>query len=222
MPSIAQYHRVSTEDQDLDRQRDSTAKYVLTHLDADLSKLHRYEDKSTGTNTDRSGYIELMSDIESGKIDVVVAHSVSRIARSIRDLDRTVERIVDDNDAELHIVSENFQFVPGEKEDPYRKAMMRMLGVFAELEADLAQQRTREGIAVRKKEEGYSHGSAPLGYEKDDGHLIEAANYDEVVIVLEDVQLGELSKRKAASRLDTTRTTIRAAINERPELYGLA
>jgi DNA invertase Pin-like site-specific DNA recombinase len=89
-------------------------------------------------------------------------------------------------------------------------------------EADMAQQRAKEGIAVRQKEEKYSHGAAPLGFEKDGGHLVEAPHYDEVVTALEEVVAGELSKRKAAKRLDTTRTTIRVPINDRPELYGLA
>lgn len=221
MPSIAQYHRVSTAEQNLGRQRNSTSEYSLETLGADLGDLHRYEDKSTGTDTHRDGYLELLDDVESGDIDIVVANSISRISRSIRDLDRTVERIVDDNDCELHLVKEGFQIRP-EDDDPFQTAMMQLLGVFAELEAEMAQQRAREGLAVRQQEDDYRHGPAPLGFNKDDGHLVEAPEYDEVVTVLEDVLADNLSKRKAAEQLDTTRTTIRASINDRPELYGLA
>lgn len=221
MARIATYHRVSTDDQSLERQRDATSTYVQERLDADLDDIEFYEDKSTGTNTDRQGYLNLMTDVENGDVDVVVVKSVSRIARSIRDLDRTVERVVDESDAELHIISEGFEILP-EDSDPFQAAMLRLLGVFAQLEAEMAQQRAKEGIAVRQKEEKYSHGPAPLGYAKDDGHLVEGPHYDEVVSVLHDVAEGDLSKRKAADRLDTTRTTIRASINDRPELYGLA
>lgn len=221
MPSIAQYHRVSTPDQKLDRQRSATAQYAPDTLGASLDELVRHEDKSTGTDTDRSGYLEMMEAVGDGDVDVVVAKSVSRLARSIRDLDRAVERIVEDNGAELHIIDEGFQIRPGDN-DPFQKAMLRLLGVFAELEAEMAQQRAKEGLAVRQKEDDYRHGPAPLGYEKDDGHLVEGPRYDEVVAVLHDVATDDLSKRKAADRLDTTRTTIRASINDRPELYGLA
>ncbi|KPN30786.1 multiple promoter invertase [Halolamina pelagica] len=221
MPSIAQYHRVSTDEQTLDRQRSATATYAQDTLGADLGELVRYEDKSTGTDTDRSGYLEMMDDVDNDELDVVVAKSVSRLARSIRDLDRTVERIVEENNTELHIIDEGFQIKPGD-DDPFQKAMLRLLGVFAELEADMAQQRAKEGLAVRQKEEDYRHGPAPLGFEKDNGHLVEAPHYDEVVAVLHDVATGDLSKRKPAERLDTTRTTIRASINDRPELYNLA
>ncbi|MCG1004270.1 MULTISPECIES: hypothetical protein [Halobacterium] len=56
--------------------------------------------------------------------------------------------------------------------------------------------------------------------EKDDGRLVEADNYHDVVFVLDMVQKDELSKRKAAERLDSSRPTINREL-ERAELYGL-
>jgi DNA invertase Pin-like site-specific DNA recombinase len=72
-----------------------------------------------------------------------------------------------------------------------------MLGVFAQLEAEMTQQRVKEGIATRQQDKDYHHGPAPLGFQKDD-----------------------LSKRKAAHRLGCSRSTIGRAL-ERGELYGL-
>jgi len=221
MSNIALYHRVSTEEQSLERQRQSTSDYALSKLDADLNDRHRFEDKSTGTNTNRSGYIDMMQSVESGEVDVVLSQEVSRLARSIRDLDRTVERIVEENECELHIIKEGFTLKP-EGTDAFQTAMLRLLGVFAELEADMAQQRAKEGIAIRQMEDDYRHGPAPLGFAKDDGHLVEAPEYDEVCSVLEQVVEETLSKRKAANQSETTRTTIRSSIEDRPELYNLA
>jgi DNA invertase Pin-like site-specific DNA recombinase len=219
--SIAAYCRVSTEDQSLERQLQSTSEYATSVLDADLGDVHTYRDKSTGTDTDRSGYRDLMEDVEAGEFEAVVVHSVSRISRSIQDLDATVDRITDSG-TELRIIKESFEFLPDE-EDPYQTAMFQLLGVFAELEASMAQQRTREGLQARiTGEEEYVHGPAPLGYAKDDGRLYEADNHQEVCIVLEMVQNDNLSKRKAASRLDTSRATIRRTLDDRAELYGLA
>jgi DNA invertase Pin-like site-specific DNA recombinase len=220
MVTIACYCRVSTEDQSLQRQLESTREYAREHWDPDYDEIRSYTDKSTGTNTDRSDYRELMSDVESGVIDAVVAPSVSRISRSIRDLDRTVEHIVDDNQTELHIIGEGFK-LRHDHNDPYQKAMLQLLGVFAELEAEMAQKRTREGIQTRMNDEDYHHGPAPLGFEKDDGYLIEASNFDQVRATLELVLDGELSKRKAARELDSSRRTINRCL-ERLELYNLA
>jgi hypothetical protein len=75
-------------------------------------------------------------------------------------------------------------------------------------------------IAARQNEDDYHHGPAPLGFEKDDGRLIESENYHDVVAVLDMMQKDELSKRKAAERLDCARSTIGRAI-DRAELYGI-
>lgn len=148
MPTIATYCRVSTDDQHLDRQHQATADYALETFDADLADLAAFEDKSTGTNTRRDGYRAMMELVDDGEVEAIVANSVSRIARSIRDLDRTAERITDAG-AELHIISEGLVMRPDE-DDPYQAALFRLLGVFAQLEAEMAQQRTRDGIAAPK------------------------------------------------------------------------
>lgn len=215
--TVAAYARVSTAEQNLNRQLQSNHEYANETLGIDLKDLTTYRDKSTGTNTSRSGYRELMEEVESGVIDVVIVKSVSRIARSIRDLDRTAERVAEAG-AELHIIDEGLVLKPDE-DDPYQNALFRLLGVFAQLEAEIAQQRTREGIAARQQSEDYHHGRPPLGFEKEDGRLIEAENYDQVCAILEMVVKGGLSKRKAAGELRTSRATINRAI-ERIEIYG--
>lgn len=217
MGEIACYCRVSTTDQSLDRQLTSTQEYAEREFGAELADLEIYRDKSTGTNTDRSGYQEMIDDADAGDLDAVVVHSVSRICRSISDLERTAARL-EAADVELHIVSEGLTLRPGD-EDPFQRALFQLLGVFAELEANMAQQRTKEGIAARQANDEYHHGPAPLGFSKDDGCLVEADNYHDVVAVLDMVQKAELSKRKAAKRLDTSRPTINRAL-DREELYG--
>lgn len=218
MAEIGCYCRVSTEDQSLDRQLTSTQEYAENEFSAGLGELRFYRDKSTGTNTERRDYQQMMDDAQCGEIDAVVVHSISRICRSISDLERTATRL-EDAGVELHIISEGLTLRPDES-DPYQTALFQLLGVFAELEANMAQQRTKEGIAARQDNEDYHHGPAPLGMEKNDGLLVEGDNYHEVVSVLEMVQKDELSKRKAAERLETSRPTINRAL-DRAELYGL-
>lgn len=210
---------MSTADQNLDRQLEATHGYAVDTLGADRSKIETYRDKSTGTNTARDGYQDMMAVVEEQDVEAVVVNSTSRIARSIRDLDRTAERLTEHGTA-LHIIDEGLVIEPGE-DDPFQRALFQLLGVFAELEANMAQHRTKEGLAARRQNDEYHHGPAPLGFEKNDGRLIEAANYDRVTTVLESVAKGETSKRQAAKDLDTTRTTVRTAIQERGELYGL-
>jgi DNA invertase Pin-like site-specific DNA recombinase len=217
---VASYVRVSTAKQNLDRQLTSTKAYAEERLGVSLGDLEIYRDKATGTSTSaRDDYQRLMDDVEAGEMDVVVAHEVSRIARSISDLEKTVDRLRD-HDVELHIVSEGLVMRPDE-EDPYQRALFQLLGVFAELEARIKRQNIREGIQARQESEEYRHGPAPIGFAKRDGHLVESENYQRVVEVLDQVARDEMSKRRAAKELDSSRRTIRRAVSERAELYGI-
>lgn len=218
MQRIACYCRVSTEDQNLERQLESTNSYAQDHLGAPLGDVEVFRDKSTGTDTSRSGYQEMMDRVDEGEFEAVVVLEISRLARSLQDLDRTVDRVTD-ADTELHFVRDSLQFT-GE-DNPMRRLQMQMLGAFAEWEARVKQMNTKEGIAARQNaDEDYHHGRAPLGFEKDDGQLIEGENYHTVVGTLDMVQKGDLSKRKAANELGTSRPTITRAL-DRVELYGL-
>lgn len=218
---IAAYVRVSTAEQNLDRQLEATHEYAVEELGVDPSSIEVYRDKSTGTDVERSGYQRLLDDADAGRVDAVVVHEVSRVARSISDLERTVERLRDAGVA-VHIVSERMVLRPeAEDEDPYQRALFQMLGVFAELDAKIKRQNIRQGIAARQESEDYHHGPASLGFEKDNGTLVESGNYHRVCETLEHVARDEMSQRQAANELDCGRKTIRRAVNERADLYGL-
>ena len=146
--AIATYCRVSTADQTLTRQLESTHTYATEQLDASLDEIRGYRDKSTGTNTERNGYRDLMSDIQDGTITIVVVHEISRLARSLRDLDRTVSRIVE-ADAEVHFVCDGLVFGSGE-DSPMDRLMLQMLGAFAEWEARVKQLNTKEGSQLAR------------------------------------------------------------------------
>jgi DNA invertase Pin-like site-specific DNA recombinase len=216
--TTAIYARVSTAEQHLERQLDSTQAYAEKELNTPLSDLRVYRDKSTGTDTARSGYQEMMDAVEEGEIDHVVVHEISRLARSLQDLERTVSRITD-NSAAVHFVRDGLSFGDG-KERTMHRLQMQMLGAFAEWQARVKQMNTKDGIAARQREEDYQHGRPPLGFEKEDGQLIEGENYHQVCAVLDMVAKDELSKRQAAGELDTSRATVSRAIG-RGQLYGL-
>jgi len=219
MPSVACYSRVSTADQNLDRQLESTSEYAQRELGADLGEIVEYRDKSTGTDTSRSGYRDLMAAVDAGDVDAVVVHEISRLARSLQDLERTITRVTDE-DVEMHFVRDGLSFGDG-KESPMHRLQMQMLGAFAEWQARVKQMNTKEGIAARQANDEYHHGRAPLGFEKDEGELFEGPEYDRVCGVLDMVAAGEMSKRKAAKELETSRRSIGRCLGDRPELYGL-
>lgn len=214
---VARYHRVSTQDQNLQRQVTATEDYIQSTFDDPATET--YTDASTGTDTERDGYQELMADSKTGYLDAVVVKSISRISRSIRDLEDTVDSL-QENDVALHIIDESLKIDP-DSNDPMQRAMIQLLGVFAELEAKMTRQRIKEGIAAKQETDEYHHGPAPLGFTKESGKLTRKPEFDLVVSTLEMVIKDQLSKRAAAEELNTSRKTITRAIEDRPELYGL-
>lgn len=90
-----------------------------------------------------------------------------------------MDRIVEEHGAEYHIVSEGFR-IAADDTDPFQRAKLLLLGVFAQLEAEMSQMRTKEGIAARMADQEYHHGRPPHGFTKDDGRLVEKEEYDEI------------------------------------------
>ena len=75
------------------------------------STLISSKSRLTETNTERSGYREMMHEVEPGLIELVV-HEISRLARSLQDLERTVSRITD-NGVAVHFVRDGPSFRDG-------------------------------------------------------------------------------------------------------------
>lgn len=214
---VAKYHRVSTDNQSLARQTSATSKYVTEEFpEADVEP---FDDADTGTDTDRQDYQRLMEAVEEGEIDAVVVKDMSRVARSVRDLMRTVDRLRDAGVA-LHFIDDPIDVRPDD-DDPTQDLMLQVLAAVAEFEAKITQRRVREGIAARQESDEYFHGPAPIGFRKEDGNLLESTEYDRVCSILDMVDSDEMSQREAARRLDCGPKTIRRAINDNPELYGL-
>jgi len=214
--NLAIYARVSTPEQDIEKQVEQLTNYTDRHYPDSNPSL--FKDESTGTDTERSGYKRLMGSIE--EFDVVVVRSVSRVSRSIRDLSRIADEF-EDAGTKLEFKTEPIEIDPA-SDDPYSTAMFQLLGVFAELEAEMTRHRIKDSIQTLQ-ENGFKWGRAPLGFEKNDGELIPTSDLDTVCTVLEMVDEDEMSQRKASQRLETSRTTIRRALadEERRQLYNL-
>jgi DNA invertase Pin-like site-specific DNA recombinase len=95
--------------------------------------------------TERKAGKELCARLQKG--DVVIAAKVDRAFRRLSDcvlmLDRW-ERLG------VGLVLCDFPMI-GDLSNPWNKAMLQLIAVFAEIERKLTSQRTREGLAMRKK-----------------------------------------------------------------------
>lgn len=148
---IFNYVRVSTIEQNTERQlRDVVCDRI-------------YEEKISGKDTNRPQLQAMLSNIRAG--DIINIHEMSRLARNTRDLLNLVEEITSKG-ATVVFHKENLIFKGNEKQDPYQKMMMTMLGAVAELERSILLERQREGIAVAKAKGKYKGGKNKLTTEQ--------------------------------------------------------
>ncbi len=135
------YKRVSSEDQNTDRQLDGQ------HL------LMTYTDKASGKDTNRP-QLQLMLANDWPIGTTIVVHSFDRLARSLSDLERIVTDLTT-RGINVEFLKEGRTFKGGATPDPMDTLMLQMLGSFAQYERALIRERQREGIAKAKEKGVY-------------------------------------------------------------------
>ena len=143
------YVRVSTEGQ-------NTARQDELMKDLDVEKV--YTDKASGKDRERPGLKEMMNFVREG--DTVVVESISRFARSTKDLLNLIEELKNKG-VEFYSKKESFDTTT-----PQGKFVMTMFGALAELEREQIMQRQAEGIAEAKKKGKYT-GRKPIAVDED-------------------------------------------------------
>ena len=124
------YARVSTEQQNLDRQLDMLQKYGVDYI---------YNEKMTGTKRNRPELEKLLERLTGG--DTVVVESLSRLGRSTKDLIWLMETF---NTKGVNLVSLKESI---DTNTSTGKLLFTLMSAIAQFERDVIADRTREGIA---------------------------------------------------------------------------
>ena len=175
------YARVSTEDQNLARQLEELDKLNLKKV---------FTDKSSGKDTHREGFQQMMDYVREG--DELYVLSMDRLARSTLDL-LAVTHTLKDKGVSVHFLKENVHIVPHGKESAMSDLLLAMLGAVAQFERSLIRERQAQGIALAKKR-GVYKGRKPTS-----SALIAKAR----ILIEEGVP-----KTKVAQRLKISRKTL--------------
>ena len=123
------YARVSTEQQNLDRQLDALRKYGVDII---------YNEKMTGTKRDRPELTKLLDRMTEG--DTVVIESLSRLGRSTKDLIELTELFQSKG---VHLVSLKESI---DTSTSTGKLLFTLMSAIAQFERDVIADRTREGL----------------------------------------------------------------------------
>jgi DNA invertase Pin-like site-specific DNA recombinase len=140
------YIRVSSLDQNAERQLDGI------HLDK------VFTDKASGKDTNRPQLQAALNHVRAG--DMLVVHSMDRLARNVEDMLRLV-REMKDRGVSVQFIKENKSFTAG-SDDPRSILMFTMLSAFAQFERSLIRERQREGIALAKAKGTVYKGRKPV------------------------------------------------------------
>mgnify|MGYP001558325599 FL=1 len=168
MGKVIGYVRVSTEEQAREGFSIGAQQNAITEYCQKVQDLAEPEflidDGYTGKNTNRPALQELLRLVDEKQVEHLVVIDCSRLSRSLGDFVNLLDRKF--VGVGFHSVRETF-----DSTTPMGKAMMRIIGVIANLESDLISARTREGMA-EKKRRGERIGRAPFGFLEQAGPLV--------------------------------------------------
>lgn len=161
------YTRKSTEDgleqeyNSLDAQYDACTAYALSqrHEGWTIAK-DRYDDGGfSGGTLERPGLKQLLSDIEAGKVDIILLYKIDRLTRSLSDFAKIVE-ILDRKGASFVSITQSFNTTTS-----MGRLTLNMLLSFAQFEREVTGERIRDKIYASKRKGIWMGGPVPLGYD---------------------------------------------------------
>lgn len=168
------YTRKSTEEgleQDfnsLQAQREACEAYIKSqkHEGWQLVKTHYDDGGFSGGNMERPALRQLMRDIESGIIDIIVVYKVDRLSRSLHDFAKMVE-VFDRHKVSFVSVTQQFNTTTS-----MGRLTLNVLLSFAQFEREVTGERIRDKIAASKKKGMWMGGVVPIGYDAKDRKLV--------------------------------------------------
>jgi DNA invertase Pin-like site-specific DNA recombinase len=132
------YIRVSSDGQNSERQLEGVA------ID------RAFTDKASAKDTHRPQLVELLQFIREG--DVLVVHSMDRLARNLDDLRQLVLQLTK-RGVKVEFFKEGLVF--SGDDSPISHLLLSVVGAFAEFERALLRERQKEGIMLAKKRGAY-------------------------------------------------------------------
>ena len=143
------YVRVSSQDQNELRQLDGI----------ELNKT--FMDKASGKDTSRPQLQACLEYLRDG--DVLLVHSMDRLARNLDDLRRIVNDLTH-RGVQVQFMKE--QLVFNDEDSAMSRLLLSVMGAFAEFERTLLRERQREGITIAKKKGVYKGRKPSLNPER--------------------------------------------------------
>lgn len=152
----------------LHAQREACEAYIMSQKHEGWKILKAaYDDGGiSGGTMERPALQNLLDDIRSHKIDVVVVYKVDRLTRALADFAKIVE-LFDEKGVSFVSVTQQFNTTSS-----MGRLTLNVLLSFAQFEREVTGERIRDKIAASKKKGIWMGGPLPLGYEVKERKLL--------------------------------------------------
>jgi site-specific DNA recombinase len=167
----------------------------------------------SGGTMERPALQRLLSDIDEGRIDVVVVYKVDRLTRSLADFAKMVE-IFDAHHVSFVSITQQFNTTTS-----MGRLTLNVLLSFAQFEREVTGERIRDKIAASKKKGMWMGGVCSLGYDVRDRRLVVNQEESKVVrhIYERYLELGsvrllklDLDRRGVVSKIRVSKNGVRS------------
>src|SRR5687768_15758056 len=152
----------------LDAQREACAAFIQSQKHEGWLVLPTlYDDGGySGGNMERPALKRLLTDIEAGRVDVVVVYKVDRLTRALSDFAKLVE-IFDRGSVSFVSITQQFNTTSS-----MGRLTLNILLSFAQFERELIGERVRDKVAASRKKGMWMGGTVPIGYDAKDRKLV--------------------------------------------------
>ena len=151
----------------LDAQYFSCAEFIKSQKSENWILIDKkYNDGGfSGGNINRPALKELLDDVQSGKIDVIVVYKIDRLTRSLADFVKLIE-IFEAHNVSFISVTQQFN-----TSSSIGRLTLSILITFAQFEREITSERIRDKIQQSKDKGLWMGGPVPLGYNAKDRRL---------------------------------------------------
>jgi site-specific DNA recombinase len=191
-------HNLDLEFNSLDAQREACEAYIKSQAHEGFRLIpDRYDDGAfSGNSLDRPALQQLLAEVSSGNIDVVVVYKVDRLTRALSDFAKLVE-LFDRHSVSFVSVTQSFNTTSS-----MGRLTLNVLLSFAQFEREVIGERVRDKIAASKRKGLWVGGPIPLGYASIDKKLVVVPEEAETVRLIFSLYLELGAVRLLAEELD--------------------
>ncbi|MFH2145093.1 MAG: recombinase family protein, partial [Candidatus Omnitrophota bacterium] len=164
------YTRVSTDNQaevefnSCKAQEEKIKSFIKSQDNMEIFNI--YSDAGfTGANIERPAMQQMLSDIQQGKINLVISYKIDRLTRSPKDFYQLIE-LFEKYNVDFISVTERF-----DTSTPAGRLLRNIMLTFAQFERELTSERTKDKMLQRAQKGMWNGGNVPFGYLAEDKKL---------------------------------------------------